>query len=336
MNSILSNPEDFSSLLQRFFADCLLGQRNLSSKTVHAYRDAFRLFFAYSANHHKKAAGQFTLNDFNAEIVLQFLDYLESERMNCVRSRNARLMALHSFAKYVAQQFPPAINQVQRILSIPAKRFEKPLLGYLSREEIRAILCAPQTSCWSGRRDRVMLSVLYNTGARVSELTEITVADVELGKSPSLRLKGKGRKQRRVPIWKETASMIRDWIKVQCLQLNHPLIPSRYGKSMTRANVSERLTLATVAASVNCTQLKNRKVTPHMFRHSVAMHMLQSGVDITVIALWLGHESTSTTHGYIEADLAMKERVLNSMSPPKVGKTRYKVSDSLLKFLDTL
>jgi site-specific recombinase XerD len=286
--------------------------------------------------HYKKGASQITLNDFDATLLLDFLNYLELERKNTVRSRNLRLTAIHSFARYVALQCPPALNQMHQILAIPTKRYEKPLLGYLSREEMLAVLDAPDPGTWAGQRDRVMLRVLYNTGARVSELISVKVSDVEFSGCPSIRLHGKGRKLRTVPLWKETASMLRQWLRVQSLQADQPLIPNRHGMQMTRSNVSVRLMAATTTASEKVPTLRGRRITPHTCRHSTAMHMLQSGIDITVIALWLGHESPVTTHGYIEADLAMKERALASLAPKKKGTSRYCASDSLLNFLENL
>jgi site-specific recombinase XerD len=337
MNSILCKPSEFSSLLQRFFTDRLLQQRNASPRTIAAYRDAFRLFFKYAEKQHKKSASQFTLNDFTATVVLEFLAYLEADRRNTIRSRNSRLTAFRSFARFIALQCPPAINNAQQVLAIPTKKFEKPMLGFLSREEVRALLIAPEASSWSGQRDRVMFTVLYNTGARVSELLDLHVADVRLaGGCSSVLLHGKGRKQRTVPLWKETATLIRQWIQKQSLTPDRVLLPNRRGARMTRSNVAERLALAVVAATPACPTLKGRQITPHTFRHSTAMHMLQSGVDITVIALWLGHESPVTTHGYLEADLEMKRRAIDAVNPPRSGRNRYKPSDSLLGFLESL
>ena len=333
----LSSPSEFSTLIQKFFLERLLSQKNASPQTVAAYRDTFKLFFAFAEQQLKKCPAKLTLNDFNAKLVLQFLDYLESNRANSIRSRNARLAAIHSFAHYVALQCPPALQLAQQILAIPMKRFDQPLVGFLSRIEIDALLAAPNRNSWCGQRDRVLLAVLYNTGARVSELIGVCVADLTLDAgTPTIRLRGKGRKQRTLPLWKETAVEIRAWIKHHDLQPNQPLISSRQGGPMTRSNIAERLALMVSAAAKQCPTLINRRITPHILRHSIAMHMLQAGVDITVIALWLGHESPVTTHRYIEADMAMKERVLATISEPKAKRIRYRPSDSLLKFLEGL
>jgi len=336
MNTLLEKPSEFASLIQRFFLDRLLQQKNASPRTIESYRDTFRLLFEYADQKLHKPPLQLTLNDFDAKLILGFLDYLEKIRHNSARSRNARLAAVHSFTKYFALECPPALRLAQQILAIPMKRFAKPLLGFLSREEMRALLTAPSTNSWFDQRDRILLGMLYNTGARISELIAIRVADVTLDVTPCVRLHGKGRKQRTVPLWKETATQLRQWIKQQCLQPNQALVPNRHGQPMTRANAAQRLTLAMSAATKQCPQLHGRHLTPHSVRHSCALHLLQAGVDITVIALWLGHENPITTHGYVEADLAMKERALATISPPKTKNRRYHASDALLRFLDRL
>lgn len=217
------------------------------------------------------------------------------------------------------------------------KRFEKPLLGFLSVEEVQCLLAAPDSITWWGRRDRLLFALLYNTGARVSELISIRVADVTLeAGTPAVRLHGKVRKQRTVPLWKETAAQIRQWLQYAQLREDQPLVPNRYGQVMTRSNVAERLALAVAIATEQCPQLARRTIPPHTLRHSTAMHLLQGGVDITVIALRLEHESPVTAHGYIKADLTMKERALAAINPPQIKQARYRPPDSLLKFLEAL
>lgn len=336
MNPLLMVPVEFASLLQRFFAERLIQQQNASTRTVAAYRDSFRLLLTYTERERGKPPAKLTLGDFDATLVLDFLTHLETERHNTVRSRNARLAAVRAFAHYVALQCPPALQLAQQILAIPMKRFERPLLGFLSRDEVQALLAAPDAGTWCGRRDRVMFALLYNTGARVSEMIGIRVADVTLAATSSVRLHGKGRKQRTVPLWKETAAEIRDWLKYAHLRADQPIAPSRMGLPMTRTNVADRLRLAITAATTRCPQLAGRAISPHSLRHTTAMHLLQAGVDITVIALWLGHESPVTTHGYVEADLAMKERALATIAPPETKRKRYRPSDAVLKFLESL
>lgn len=336
MNAPLDQPAQFSSLVERFFVDRLMSQKNVSPRTVESYRDTFRMIFRYAEKKLHKPPVQFTLNDFSAKLVLDFLSHLEKDRHNGIRSRNARLAALHSFSRYVSTECPPAIHIAQQILGIPMKQFDKPMLVFLSREEITALLSAPSTNSWFDQRDRLLLAMLYNTGARISEITGIRVSDVTLGSSSYVKLRGKGRKLRTVPLWKETATQVSQWVKTQCLQAENPLLPNRHGHAMTRANAAERFALALNKAAKKCPQLRERHISPHTVRHTVAQHLLRQGVDITVIALWLGHESLTSTHGYIEADLAMKERALSSISPPETKGTRYRPSDSLLRFLQDL
>ena len=336
MNSILTTPAEFATLLQRFFAERLIQQQNASPRTIAAYRDTFRLLLGYAERKKGKPPAKMALCDFDTTLVLDFLSYLENERHNTVRSRNARLAAVRAFAHYVSLQCPPALALAQQILAIPMKRFEKPLLGFLTRDEVQTLLAAPDTATWCGRRDRVMLALLYNTGARVSELLGIRVADISLATTSSVQLHGKGRKQRTVPLWKETATEIRQWLAYADLRPEYPLVPNRKGLPMTRTNVADRLTLAVTAAAKRCPQLEGRKISPHTLRHTTAMHLLQSGVDLTVIALWLGHESPVTTHGYVEADLAMKERALATIALPETRHKRYRPSDAVLNFLVSL
>jgi site-specific recombinase XerD len=336
MNPLLAVPAEFAALLQRFFAERLIEQQNASPRTVAAYRDTFRLLLGYAERERGKPPARLTLEDFDATLILDFLAHLEIERHNTVRSRNARLAAVRAFVHYVALQCPPALLLTQQILAIPMKRFEKPLLGYLSRDEIQAVLAAPDMTTWCGHRDRVMFAVLYNTGARVSEMINLRVADVTLAATSSVRLHGKGRKQRTVPLWAETAVEIRRWLKYADLRADQSLVPNRSGQPMTRTNVADRLALAITAATAPCPQLAGRKISPHSLRHTTAMHLLQAGVDLTVIALWLGHESPVTTHGYIEADLAMKERALATLTPPETKHQRYHPTDAVLKFLESL
>lgn len=336
MNPLLAVPAEFATLLQRFFAERLLQQQNASPRTVMAYRDTFRLLLTYAARVKGKPPAKLALCDVDAALVLDFLTHLETERHNTVRTRNARLAAVRAFAHYVALQSPPALQLAQQILAVPMKRFERPMLGFLSRDEVQALLAAPDPATWCGRRDRAMFALLYNTGARVSEMIGIRVADVTLAVTSSVRLQGKGRKQRTVPLWKETAAAIRHWVQYADLRAEQPLIPNRNGLPMTRTNVADRLTLAVTAAKKSCPQLEGRRISPHSWRHTTAMHLLQAGVDLTVIALWLGHESPVTTHAYIEADLGMKERALATIAPPETRRKRYRPGDAVLKFLESL
>jgi site-specific recombinase XerD len=326
----------FPTLLQQFFLDRLIQQRNVSKQTVAAYRDSFCLLLRFAQRHLGKAPEQIELGDLDAPLILTFLDNLESERHNAIRTRNARFAAIRSFMHFAALKEPAALPVIQRVLAIPMKRFDRPLLGFLSRDEVQAILDAPDTSTWCGHRDRAMFSMFYNTGGRVSEITGIQVADVLLDGCTAVRIHGKGRKERSVPLWRNTVTEIRRWLARTGGKPDQPLFSGWSGTRMTRPAVTARLQLAVRRAAKVCPQLAQRDVTPHTIRHSTAMHMLQAGVDITLIALWLGHESPTTTHMYVEADLAMKERALSAMQAPRLKQSRYQPSDRVLHFLETL
>src|SRR5713101_178271 len=230
-------------------------------------------------------------------------------------------------------KIPTALPGIQRVLAIPMKRFDKPLLGFLSTSEIQAILDAPPTDRWTGQRDRIMFATLYNTGARVSELTGLRVGDVVLDGSACVHLHGKGRKDRSVPLWRTTTTQLRHWLPRIDSRPDRPLFPSASGGRLTRPAVTARLRLAVQRAAAQCPSLKNRRVSPHCVRHSTAMHMLQAGVDITVIALWLGHEDPATTHMYVEPELTMKERALKAVQSPRIKQKRYQPPDRLMTFL---
>jgi site-specific recombinase XerD len=277
-----------------------------------------------------------TLEDLTVSNLLAFLQHLQQERGNCTRTVNCRLAALRCFFHYAGARLgPDAIAQVQRVRSIPFKRFTRPLLGYLSEHEIRAILQVSGDS-WTGRRDHLLFRFLYNTGARVSEATSVRVEDVQTHDYRAVQLHGKGRKQRVVPLWKETTHHIRAWLKNTALKPEQPLFPNRFGSAMTRTAVQQRLRLCVKSAEPTCRSLARQRISPHTIRHTTAMHLLQSGVAAPVIALWLGHEDIATTHQYIEADLAMKEAALKHISSPKKKYRRYKPTPSLIKFLNSL
>jgi len=330
-----SNPT-FPTLLQNFFRQRLIAQRQASVRTVESYRDTFRLFLRHAEARLKKPASELTLADLDAPLILGFLDHLESERRNCARTRNARLAALRSFLRYAAFQHPAELLAIQRSLAIPTKRFDRPLLGFLTRDEMEAILAAPDLSTWSGQRDHVLLCTLYNTGARVSEIIAVRVGDVALDQGPSIHLHGKGRKERVIPLWKTTSRRLKEWLPRIDGGIEAPLFPNGGGRPLSRSGVETRLQAAVARAATGCPSLTKRRISPHTLRHTTAMHLLQSGVDLSVIALWLGHESPQTTHQYLEADLAMKEQALGKLQDPPDRAVRFKANDRLLTFLDGL
>ncbi len=326
----------FPALLQDFFLQRLVAQRGASSQTIASYRDAFELLLRFAERRTRRPPSALTLRDLDAPFVLAFLDHLEEERRNSPRTRNVRLAAIRSFMRYASVRDPASLHVAQRVLAIPCKRFERPVLGSLSREEIDALLGAPDRSTWSGRRDVVLLAVLYNTGARVSEITGLRVADVLVEREGAVRLHGKGRKERAVPLWKSTAALLRDWLASADASPDSPVFRNRAGKAISRSGVEHRLRLAVTTATKTCPSLAGRRISPHTLRHTTAMHLLQGGVDITSIAMWLGHESPTTTHRYVDANLEMKAAALQRVADPSPKPARYRATDRLLAFLETL
>lgn len=334
----MSNPTSptFATLVQEFFTDYMIQQRALSSCTVASYRDTFVLLLRFAEKQLGKAPVSVQLTDINAKFLATFLDHLEGERHNSVRSRNIRLAAVRSFLKFAARRDLTNLRVIEQALAVPMKRFDRKMVGFLPGEQMLAVIDVP-TETWIGQRDRLMLTLMFNTGARVSEIIGVRVADVVLGPTSSIRLHGKGRKQRSLPLWKIVARAVRDWLRINPqLQADAPLLPRRDGKPMTRANVALRLKLAVKAATTKYPDLAKMAVTPHIVRHSTAMSLLQSGAYPCDIALWLGHESPSTTHMYVEADLAMKERALARLKPPEIKSARYRPPKALMQFLQSL
>lgn len=332
----VSAPPTFAALVQGFFTEHLTQQRALSPRTVASYRDSFVLFLRFAEKSLHKSPTAMALADMTPSLILAFLDHLEKHRQNTTRSRNARLSAIRAFMKFAGHRDVSSLHIVQQNLGVPMKRFDRPMLGFLSRDEMLAIIGQPGDD-WPSQRDHVLLTMLYNTGARVSEIIGVRVADVVLEGAPCVHLHGKGRKRRTVPLWRSSVRVVRSWLQRNPqLHADAPLLPGRHGSQMTRANVFRRFKLCVAAAASTHPTLSRRRISPHTIRHTTAMHMLQSGVDITVIALWLGHESPATTHLYVEADLAMKTRALSRLEEPATKLHRYRAPDNLLAFLRTL
>ena len=327
----------FPTLLQRFFVDHLRQQRAVSPCTVAAYRATFKLLLAFAEKRIGKSPTDITLPDLNADLILAFLDHLERERANSVRSRNARLSAIRVFLKYAAHEDLTALAVIERSLAVPQKRHDKPVLGYLTRPEVHAIINAPDPKTWAGRRDRALFAFLYNTGARVSEAINLQVGSVILETAPVVHLHGKGRKRRSVPLWNETARSLKRWGQdLRDRRADAYLFPNSSGGRLSRSSVRQRLDLAVNAAGRDVPSVMAKAISPHTFRHTTAMHLLQSGIDLTVIALWLGHEDTSTTSIYMEADIAMKEEALSRLQPVTATGVRYRPPDKLMHFLQSL
>jgi site-specific recombinase XerD len=339
-SSIFSKGENMpantlSSLIGRFFTEHLRAQRNLSAHTIASYRDTFRLLLQFLPAHLGVRIEALALQSFSTENILAFLDHLERSRKNSPRTRNNRLAAIRSFARYVLHLADPdSLAHAHRILSIPLKRSTKSMFGYFSREEIEQVLATPDQSTWTGRRDHLLFTLLYNTGARISEALQVTPDDL---RARTLLLHGKGRKDRAVPLWTKTAGALRRWCHDNQTGPHQPMFINSNGVALSRHGARFRLKLTLAKAAATCPALRNRSLGLHSFRHTCAMHLLQSGVSIEVIALWLGHEQLVTTHGYIEADIHMKEQTLQSLKEPKPARRlKRKTPLDLITFLDSL
>ena len=322
--------------IKRFFTEYLSHQRHCSPHTLRSYRDAIRLFLLYLQENKKTSPGTLAASDLSAENVLDFLNALQESRHNGARTRNARLAAIRAFVRYLLLVEPTLSSDLQGVLAVPVKRTPARAFDSLTRAEMEAVLDAPDAETWSGQRDRVLFTVMYNTGARVSEVIGATVSDVTINPGNTLRLRGKGRKERVLPLWKSTAKILAKWIAVNQLHGEQVLFSNARGARMTRSGVEKRLQEAVQKASENCPSLKAKRVSPHTLRHTIAMHLLQSGVDITLIAMWLGHESIQTTHMYMTANLEMKEKALNTLQSPSGGDFRFRPGVALMKCLESL
>lgn len=323
-------------LLQSFFTEHLLSHRRASQQTVDSYRDTFRLLLRFLQQSTGKQPASLRISDFDAPAILSFLEHIEQKRNNQVQSRNVRLAAIRSFFRLVALHDPASVHIATRVLAIPLKRADKRLVGYLTRAEMDAILGVPDRTSWSGQRDYTLLLTFYNSGARVSEITSLKRSQIRLEATAYLQLQGKGRKEREVPLWPKTAGALKLWLKAKPAPPDGPAFPSARGGPLSRDGVNYILQEAVRAAAKKCPTLAAKRVTPHVLRHTTAMHLLQSGVDITVIALWLGHESPETTHMYVEADLKTKEEALQGVAPAGKDFRRFQPGDALLAFLDAL
>jgi integrase/recombinase XerD len=322
--------------LQAFFADYLCRQKRLSPQTIASCRDTFRLLLTFLKDQSGINPSALRIADMEAPAILSFLDYLEHQRGNSVRSRNIRLSAVRSFFRLVALRDPDSIGIATQVLAIPIKRGDKKLIGYLTRPEIHALLAAPDRSQWSGRRDHALLLSLYNSGARVSEMIALKRDEVSFGASTFVQLTGKGRKERTIPLWPETAQVLKAWFRELGEQTTPMAFPNARGNPLSRHGVDYLLTKAVQCATDSCPSLATKMISPHVVRHTTAMHLLQAGVDIATIALWLGHESIETTHMYLEADLAMKEKALGKLDPVESEWKRFQANDPLLEFLAAL
>lgn len=322
--------------LESYFTERLIGQRRASPNTVASYRDAWRLLLGYAQARTGKTPNNLELADLDARLVSGFLEHLETERHNSVRTRNARLAAVRSFFHYAALRHPEHAHLIASVLAIPAKRQERKEVCYLTVPEAQAVIESPDRQTWTGRRDHALLTVAFKTGLRVSELTGLRNQDVELGAGAHVRCTGKGRRQRSTPLDSACVDILRVWMKERGGDPDDPLLPTRRNTRLSRDAVGRLVTKHSATAHQRCPSLQAKRPTPHTFRHSCAMDLLSSGVDRTVVALWLGHERVETTGIYTHADMSIKERALARTTPLGTQPGRYRAPDPLLAFLDQL
>jgi site-specific recombinase XerD len=322
--------------LQAFFTDRLLRQRHASPHTIAAYRDALRLLLVFAQQHTGKQPSRLDLDDLDAPLIAAFLDHLERERGNSVRTRNARLAAIHSLFRFAALRHPEHAAVIQRVLAMPPKRADRALITYLGEPEIDALLAAPDQTTWVGRRDHALLLLAIQTGLRASELIGLTCGDLHLGTGAHLSCHGKGRKDRVTPLTGGTVATLTIWLSERAGDPTSPLFPTSRGRPLSRDALEHRLAKYLPIAARACPSLAEKKVTLHVLRHTTAMRLLHAGVDTAVIALWLGHESVETTQIYLHADLALKERALAKTTPANSTPGRYRPPDTMLAFLEAL
>jgi site-specific recombinase XerD len=332
----MTTATSLAPLLERFFTQRLMQQRQASPHTISSYRDTFRQFLTFAQQRLHQPPSRLSFEQIDAPLIGAFLEELEQHRGLTARSRNLRLTAIHSFFRYAAFELPSHAAQIQRVLAIPSKRFERALVSFLIRSEVDALLAAPDRSTWSGRRDHAFMLTAVQTGLRLSEMTGLKRQDLILGTGAHVRVIGKGRKERCTPIARSTRAVLQAWLKESQRGDGDMLFPSAKGQRLSVHGVQYMLNKHRIAASRACPSLADKRVTVHRLRHTMAMDLLQAGVDRAVIALWLGHESVETTQIYLEATLAMKEQALDKTTPPLGKPGRYQPGDRLLGFLNNL
>jgi site-specific recombinase XerD len=330
------NASTLPTLLQRFFTDRLTAQLQASPNTIAGYRDTFRLLLRFASQRRNRPPTKLRIEDLDSALIGDFLVHVEKVRRNSARSRNTRLAAIRSFYRYVAMNEPEHALHCQRILAMPSKRYVRRTVDFINRTEMEALLSAPDQSTWIGRRDRTILLLALQTGLRVSELINLRCRDIELGTGAHISCEGKGRKQRCTPLRRDTVKTIEAWLKERAGSDDDPVFPTIRGDRLSRDAVEHIVRKYTSAASNACASLIGKRVSPHVLRHSTAMELLQNGVDRTVIALWLGHESVETTQVYMHADMHLKEKALARVASTNSRPGRYRPDDALLSFLESL
>ena len=322
--------------LEAFFTERLIRQRQVSGRTIESYRDTFRLLVGFVQETTGKAPSTLGWDDLDDRVISAFLEHLELTRHNGPRTRNLRLTAIRSLFSYAALRHPEHAGLIARVLAIPPKRFEKATVSFLTQEEADALVNAPDLQRWEGRRDRALLVLALQSGLRVSELTGLGCGDVVLGSGAHVSCLGKGRKERAVPLTKRTQAVLQIWLAERAGKPEDPLFPTRTGRRLSRDAVERRVAIHATAAEIRCPSLVGKKLHPHVLRHSCAMALRRAGVDSVVIALLLGHADVRSTDPYVHADLAIKERALAATTPANVAPGRYRPSDTLLAFLESL
>ena len=326
----------FAPTLQAFFTDRLIAQRDASPRTVAAYRDTLRLLLRFASEKTGKQPCQLDIADLDAPLIGAFLDHLERDRGNSARTRNARLAAIHSLYRFASLRHPEHAQTIARVLEIPPKRHQRPLICYLDEHEIKALLRAPDRSSWLGRRDHALLLLAIQTGLRVSELTALRIADVSLSTGAHARVKGKGRKERCAMLTAETIAVLREWCRERKGEPDDPLFPTRRGGPLTPKAVAWLIDKHTATAAHRCPSLASKRVTPHVLRHTNAMLLRAANIDIHTIALWLGHESTKSTEVYLHADNKLKQQAIERTAPTGTPPGRYRPPDKIMDFLERL
>jgi len=322
--------------LQAFFTDRLMRQRQASPQTVAAYRDTIRLLLAFAQQRARKPPSQLNFDDLDVALIGAFLEHLEHDRGNSVRTRNARLAAIRSLYRFALLRHPEHAALIGRVLAIPSKRYDKTIVTYLTNEELNALLAAPDRTTWTGRRDHALLLLAAQTGLRASELTGLTCGDLHFGTGAHISCTGKGRKSRVTPHTRQTVATLRVWLAERQGSPADPLFPTTIGRRLSRDALEHRLAKYAVIAAGACPSLNEKKITLHVLRHTAAIQLLRAGIDTSVIALWLGHASPETTQIYLHADLELKQRALDRTTPPDTKPGRYRPPDTLLAFLDSL
>jgi len=323
-------------VLQAFFTDRLIAQRRASGHTIAGYRGTFRLLLGFAASRTGKKPSALDIADLDAPLIAAFPGHLEHQRHNTVRTRNWRLAAIRSLFGYAALRHPEHAATIQRVLAIPAKRYQRRLLTWLTQDEVDALLAAPDRGTWTGRRDHAMLVLAAQTGLRISELIGLSRTDVNLGTGPHVHCVGKGRKERATPLTGLTVAVLRGWLTEHAGVPDDPLFPTRTGARLSHDAIEHRLAHYLATARTGCPSLRGKQVTMHTLRHTAAIRLLHAGTDITVIALWLGHEQIATAQIYLHADMNQKERAIARVTPPGTTPGRYRPSDPLMAFLDGL